>query len=575
MSIPNINFTIADGALGTVPANSSKVCVKMGICSGATASVAASLLVASTSGGGDGVLFTAKAAGAGGNAISVTYTTGASASPVVTTSGNAINVQIKAGTSTNTNVKTAVDAFPAAAALVSTSVVSGSDLAIAASQAYLSGGVTGNINTLISETDPTHAVSDLGYGPLTEAVCHSLNVAGGQVIAIPLNPSTTGTNTAVSHVGSAGAGTVAVSGTPNDSYSFVVSIVTGGALGVAQFKWSQDGGVTFGPTYLVPSGGTFAVPNTGLTLTFASTFGAGDSYTFSSVASSYTTTDVQNAFAALLASGQPFGFVHLVGTAANVTASATMASTLETLAVNAASTNFVFTHAIMECAADTDANILTAFASTVCTRVMVCAGFETVTSSIPGSGVLTRSVGFSASAREALVPEQNDLGRVADGPLPGVTSLSRNESITPGLDAANFTTARTFPGLKGFFITNGHMFENPGSDFGPSQNRRVMDLACATVYPATLRYLNDTLRVNSNGTITNAQATSIENQVNSALASAVIAPGAAVSSSVVIDRTNNVLSTKNMNETVRVLPFGYARTIAVNIGFQNPSVALQ
>jgi len=575
MAIPAVNFTIQDGALGTIPANVSKVCVKMGICSKATASVAASKLIPSTT-NPDGVTFTAVAAGAAGNQISVTYTTGNSVqAPTITVVNKAITVQIKAATTLNSDVVTAIAGSAPAAALVTAVATGPADLAVAASQTFLTGGVSGTINTLIPETNPVQAVIDLGYGPLSEAVTHSLDVAGGQVLAMPINPSVAGTNSAVVHTGT-GVPAVTVSGSPNDAYSVVALITTGGALGVGQFQFSQDGGKTFSATYLIPSGGSFVIPNTGLTLTFASgTYVALDTYAFTCTAPGFVLTDVQNAWAALMASNASFGFVHLVGPASSVSGSAAMAAGLETLAVSAASTYFRYTHADMECAQDSDAQISSAFASTVCTRVNVCAGFEVVQSSIPGSGQLTRNIGISVAAREALVPEQNDLGRVKDGSLLGVVSLLRDEGLTPALDALNFTTARTIQGLTGFYITNGHMFETVGSDFAPSQNRRVMDLACTVAYPATVQFLNDTLRLNATGgTVTPAQAATIQDTVNGALQAGVTGPGAAISSSVVIDQSNNVYASRTINETVRIQPFGYAHTIAVNIGFLNPTLTV-
>lgn len=564
MPIPGISFTIQDGALGAIPANAARVAVKMGICSGAIAFVAAAKLIQSTT-ALSGVTFTAKTKGAGGNQINVTYATPTGGTTIVTVSGNSISVTPKSG-AVNSDIVTAIQANATANALVSVVATTPSDLVIAVAQTYLVGGITGNINTVLPETNPSQAVTDLGYGPLTEAVTHSLAVAGGTVLAMPLNPTTAGTNTSVSHVGSGG-GTVAVSGTPYDSYAFVVAIVLGGALGTAQFKYSLDGGVNYSATFIIPSGGTYPVPKTGLTLTFASTFVAADLYTFGSTAPAYAIADVQDAFAALLASGQAFGFVHLVGTGASVSASASMAAALETLLLSAASVNFVFAHGDLEVAADTDANIASAFASTVCTRVQPCAGFETVGSSVTG-GELSRNAGFSVAAREAAVPEQNSLGRVADGALPGVTAIARNEALTPSLDAVGFTTLRTFPGLPGAYITQGHMLVNPGSDFFSSQNRRVMDLACGVTYRALVPFLNDTLRVNTTGgTISDAQAAAIENTVNAKLASALVGPGAAVAADVVVDRTNDVLATKTLKVTVRVLPFAYPAFIAADIGF--------
>lgn len=67
--------------------------------------------------------YTAIEEGVNGNDITIEYTAGALAgAEVVTVVGNAISVQIEDGVSTATQIKTAVDALPAAAALVSVAV---------------------------------------------------------------------------------------------------------------------------------------------------------------------------------------------------------------------------------------------------------------------------------------------------------------------------------------------------------------------------------------------------------------------------------------------------------------------
>lgn len=90
--------------------------------------------------------YTAGAAGAAGNSITVTYTTGATAgSEVVTVVGNAISVQIASGTSTATQIKAAVDASSAAHALVSVAILSGQGSTAQTAPVTataLSGGVT-------------------------------------------------------------------------------------------------------------------------------------------------------------------------------------------------------------------------------------------------------------------------------------------------------------------------------------------------------------------------------------------------------------------------------------------------
>lgn len=67
--------------------------------------------------------FTAPATGVAGNAVSITYTTGATAgSEVVTVNGSAVTVQISNGVSTATQIRTAFIAVPAAVALATCTI---------------------------------------------------------------------------------------------------------------------------------------------------------------------------------------------------------------------------------------------------------------------------------------------------------------------------------------------------------------------------------------------------------------------------------------------------------------------
>jgi len=87
------------------------------------------------------------ASGINGNLISVIYTAGATAgAEVVTVVGNAISVQIEDGVSTATEVKDAVDAFGAAAALVDVTIsgTAGDPQDIFSPAVFLTGGLGTN-----------------------------------------------------------------------------------------------------------------------------------------------------------------------------------------------------------------------------------------------------------------------------------------------------------------------------------------------------------------------------------------------------------------------------------------------
>ncbi len=90
-----------------------------------------------------GLTITAVTMGSAGNSITIAFTAGATAgAEVVTVTGNAISVQIETGVSTVTQVRTALNASTAAAALVTTTGTSSSTVATASALPLLTGADT-------------------------------------------------------------------------------------------------------------------------------------------------------------------------------------------------------------------------------------------------------------------------------------------------------------------------------------------------------------------------------------------------------------------------------------------------
>lgn len=90
-----------------------------------------------------GITLTADAFGTSGNLISIAFTAGGTAgAEVVTVVGNAISVQIDSGVSTVTQVRTAINAAGASAALVDATGTSAATVSAAAA-VFLTGGIDG------------------------------------------------------------------------------------------------------------------------------------------------------------------------------------------------------------------------------------------------------------------------------------------------------------------------------------------------------------------------------------------------------------------------------------------------
>jgi hypothetical protein len=230
--------------------------------------------------------------------------------------------------------------------------------------------------------------------------------------------------------------------------------------------------------------------------------------------------------------------------------------------------------ALIDLPQDTDANLKSAFASFSSKRVGYCAGFVNVTSPITGSQYL-RPGSWVLATRLSAIPPQEDAGRVATGPLQGVQAISRDEFKTPGLDAFGFSTLRTIVGLPGFYITNPRLPAGVTSDFQFIQYRRVMDIGAAAGRLALLTILNSQVRVDqTTGYILEQDAQAIEAFISGQLAVALTQPGYAQSVANTVKRNINVLSTQSVYDTIRILPFAYAKYITEDIGFTNPGLVL-
>ena len=431
---------------------------------------------------------------------------------------------------------------------------------------------SGPVGQIVSVTNLQQVRDVFGSGPLAEALATHLALSGAPVYAIRVNASVAGTISSVTKSGT-GTGSLAVTGSPLDAFDVQVRITRDGvnlAANTAAFQYSLDGGDTWSPEIAMPTSGTYAIPGSGLTLTFSNgtsgtSFVNGDLYRFATTAPSYTLTDLNAAFDVLLGDPREWGWVHVVG-AATPAVFAAVATRMQQ-----AETNYRFAFALLEAPDDTDANLLASWANSADRRVAVAAGYAELTSPLTGR-VHKRSIAWVASGRLAAIPVHEHLGRIVRGPVPGVVSLYRDEAKTPALDEKGFTTMRTVIGRDGFYFTRGRIKAPAGSDFQFIENRRVMDRACRIVRNAALRYLNESVRVDDQGNIYEPDARAMEAFIEGQLIAGLVSPGHASAVQVSVKRDSNVLSTRSTTVTVRVRPLGYLEYIEANIGFVNPAL---
>jgi hypothetical protein len=477
---------------------------------------------------------------------------------------------------------------------------------------------TATAGQLIATTQPSSLQTSLGYGALPEAAALSV-LAGGVVLAVPLAKAATGTAETVqvgagNTVSSPSVVTVTLDATNGafDDYYVFMKIVTGGVKGTSGWTMqiSLDAGRTFGPVILPGTAATYVISNTGITLNFAAgNFTAGDTFKFATTGPSISTANIQtalNTFAASQYAIAGIGSIHIVGSTiatvgtqqgmsgANAT---TIQGYLDTLA-----TGFVFTRAIISArdsnqptayggAGETDvtwtAAIALDYSAVSAKRICACAGYYNMPSAYPNASAGTpryrRPLAWALAARQVTIPPQRHAGRVRDGALSQIVVDPSNdpkdgfnyhdERVSPGLDAARFTSARTRFGKQGYFIVNPNLMSPSGSDFTILPRGNVMDVACDIVHQAGEEEINDDVRLNPSGTLYINDALTIQNGIQGALTANMLATSEISGSTVVVDQTANVGATSKVPINVTIQGRGYVLEEDITIGFQNGNAA--
>lgn len=392
---------------------------------------------------------------------------------------------------------------------------------------------------------------------------------------------------AVSVAGSGTAGWVTYAASPLDIYDIRVTIKTSGALGVAVFYYSLDGGNTRSDDIMVPSGGVYVLANTGVFLTFAGTFTAHASpYTIATTTAAFTTSDVNSAMTVALASAVDWEFVHVTGMATDATGAATMAATLS-VHMTTAETNYRYVFAVMECPTNgiADSVVAAAFTSFVDKSVVVCAGDIGHTSSVTPGRVFRRNCGVAVASKISAVTPGTSIAWAGKPfqTLKNVKSLYRDEAVTPLLGTNRFVVLTTEQGEIGYRIFRGNTMAAPGSDYGQLYGLRVINVARRVARKLFLTYQEQKIPVNKPGMQNPGKINAkwaAEEEANAAQVmrdalhcDASVEEADAIDARMAIDRTENILSTKTFRVAVSVTPFGYAQAVIVTVGFENPALA--
>ena len=446
---------------------------------------------------------------------------------------------------------------------------------------YLGRAEKGDLNTVYAFSSASDVVDTLGEGPLSEDLAYHLSIAGAPVYAVALD-GTAGAAGAVTptRVGTS-TGTITVAGAARDAYSVIVEFTATGGLGGGDFSFSLDDGYTWSPTLLVPSGGTYTIARTGLTLTFVpgagpTIFEKGDKHKFVCTAPTYGPSEINDALVAVAASGVEFALLILSGEHADANTAVTLYGQLS-LGASTLMNQFRYVRVLVDAGSDDAGTTIDTFdAIARDQRMCVVYGDAVCATAKPfmGWGVPRRAAVGVVAARAGAILPSTDPARNADGPLRGVRAISHDEFRTQLMDQHGFTTLRTWQGATGFYITNARLMSPPGSDYQYLQHGRLMDIACDVTYKTQMPFMNSAFALNDDGTISALDAERWEQAVTAALTAVLIDPdnaegtqGHVSALGYAVNRQANVAQTNNVRTKVAIRPLGYAKQITTELGF--------
>jgi len=559
MANPNVNQSITDGALGIVGPSSKRVVALIGTCSAGVPNSVNSF-------GNAKALQAACGLGAGVEAAAITLKAGpvivVPALPSVASSIGSTSL-VGSGSGTVTLGK-ALDRT------INVKIGTGGTLGTATFQIQIGSSAYGPLATTGASGPYQYRVPG---APLVVLAFAAGTYVAGDVYSIGLDGTITRT----------GSGTATLlNGTTFealDSFDVRVLITTAGAAGAGVFQYSLDGGIDWSPNILIPSGGVYVVPGSGVKLTFAGTFTAADVYSATVTGPSCSNSDVVAALNALKADPRTWFLVHVVVRPTSASNAASLAAAVDAI-MSAMEGIYRYGRALTHCPQDvdiggtnTDSAAFAAFASYGNTRMSVGLGDIQIVSLLTGN-TMRRNVAWAYAARLASIAPGEDAGWVGRGPLPGVAGIYRDEAATPGGNDQRFVTATTLIGVQGYFITEPKTMAPAGSDYGLMQYCRIIDITLTTARSILLTELNASVRVDlKTGFIDPRDAQRIESKVLAAIKSAVVATGDASGAYFTLNRELNLLSTSEEATTTRVVPLAYLKQIDNDVGLLNPALA--
>ncbi|MGI9117003.1 MAG: DUF2586 family protein [Gaiellales bacterium] len=125
---------------------------------------------------------------------------------------------------------------------------------------------------------------------------------------------------------------------------------------------------------------------------------------------------------------------------------------------------------------------------------------------------------------------------------------------------------RQFVGVAGTFVNDNHCAISEANDYAYMNDNRVIDKAHRLLYAGVLPFLNGTIKLEADGTLSLSSCGYVQGLASSSL-DAMVRNNEISNFEILIDPAQNILATSTLVITANIQPTGVARHITINLGF--------
>ena len=419
---------------------------------------------------------------------------------------------------------------------------------------------------------PEQIKEKLGLSPLADACIDSVENGASRIYCVPVRPETAGTNGEVAHSGT-GEGTVSVSGTPNNAYDIILKITEDGPPNTAAFCCSVNGGYSYDTEETIPLGGKKELAGTGITLTFAEEFKAGDTYRFSTTAPVVSNSAVLKAVESLYPSDLDCECIHVAVTSAKALWASLAASAELFLALDKRPVFFLCEarNKGAEESLDKYAAALKAEAKGIDSYyVQVCSAWSQYTrwdgreQCINNAGIVAGLYGIAGVAQSI---GRVDTFSISEAKMTRLMPEGIEDYISE-LDDAGYLTWRKYYGIAGCYVNNARVLCREGSDYRYAEHVRVLNKMIREIYKQAVNMVQMDISASDD----------METDINNILETLNIPledmaeAGELSSGSVSIEDLEhvNILQDERLDLVVSFVPRGYVREFRFSLAMENP-----